>query len=437
LGNQQSPSHQEGLTAHKSDQKRQGREGGWTIGALFWRRLGRFWKDQWAVWRTALDWTVWVYLVIPALWIGGGLYLELWHTQPAWMLKVPLWVGESLPIVIILLGSLRTFAEEADILFLLQKPSWRQGILLRSFIYTIVTRVLVVSLFIGVLLPFLIVVHQVTTAKLIGLFLVVWLWSMIGALGRNLIEGRYRGWRRNVAKTAAMAALAALAVVCAVQASQLYTGIALVAGLAATALLLRRKLRAHEMFESDVEREKEIRITSTRLLLRDVIERRPKVKLNRPVVLRRSTRLFKSFDADVVLAEQAIKVFVRHFHLVRMWFSFFGASLIALVLSPTWVNVILLALLPLLIARWVQSHCYSFAIDPFVAQFGLSSEVLKKADERARFWIIVPGVVLLGLAAGGVKFGIAGLLGGVAAGFYWWSVNKIMTDILQLKARKK
>jgi len=389
------------------------------------------------VWRTALDWTVWVYLVIPALWIGGGLYLELWHTQPSWMLQVPLWVGEILPMVLILLGSLRTFAEEADVLFLLQKPSWRQGILLRGAIYTIVTRAFVVALFIGVLLPFLIVVHQVTTAKLIELFLVVWLWSMLGALGRNLIDGRYRGWRRHVAKVAAMAALAALAVVLAVQASQLYTAIALAAALAATVLLLRRKLRAHEMFESDVEREKEIRITSTRLLLREVIERRPKIKLSRPVVLRRSTRLFKSFDADVVLAEQAIKVFVRHFHLVRMWFSFVGASSVALVLSPTWVNVLLLALLPILIARWVQSHCYSFSIDPFVAQFSLSSEVLKKADERARFWIVVPGVVLLGLLAGAVKFGVWGLLGGVVTGFYWWSANKIMSDILQLKARKK
>jgi len=437
LGNDQSAGSQEGLTALKSNQNRKSREGFWTTGALFRRRLRRFWKDQWAVWRTALDWTVWVYLVIPALWIGGGLYLELWHTQPSWMLKVPLWVGESLPMVLILLGSLRTFAEEADVLFLLQKPSWRQGILLRSFIYTILVRVLVAALFVGLLLPFLIVVHQVTTAKLIELFLIVWLWSVIGSLGRNLIEGRYRGWRRNVAKMAAMAALAAIAVVCAVQASQLYTAIALAAGLVATALMLRRKLGAHEMFESDVEREKQIRITSTRLLLRDVIERRPKVKLSRPVVLRRSTRLFKSFDADVVLAEQAIKVFVRHFHLVRMWFSFFGASLVALVLSPTWVNVILLALLPLLIARWVQSHCYSFSIDPFVAQFNLSSEVLKKADERARFWIVVPGVVFLGMIAGAVKFGILGLLWGVVTGFYWWSANKIMTDILQLKARKK
>jgi len=101
------------------------------------------------------------------------------------------------------------------------------------------------------------------------------------------------------------------------------------------------------------------------------------------------------------------------------------------------VNVILLALLPLLIARWVQSHCYSFSIDPFVAQFNLSSEVLKKADERARFWIVVPGVVFLGMIAGAVKFGILGLLWGVVTGFYWWSANKIMTDILQLKARKK
>ncbi|MFD0716586.1 ABC transporter permease [Paenibacillus sp. GCM10027626] len=411
----------------------------WTPGKLFWRRLFRFWKEQWAVWRTALDWTVWVYILLPALWIGGGLYLELWQTQPAWMKSLPLWVGERLPLILILRGQLRTFAEEADVLFLLQKPQWRGGIIRRGALYTLLTNGIAAALLFVLLLPFLVVVHHMPYEQIAGLFLIAWVWSAMGAVIRNLIDGLYRGWRKAMWKTIAMAILAAtyLLLVIKLEAHLLRTASIVCLALIMLAILMRIKLRAHETFEADVEIEKNVRVASTQLLLRDVMERKPRIKLNKPIVLRRSNRIFKRFEPDYVLAEQTIKAFIRRMPLVRMWLGFFGVSTLALLLSPLWVKGLLLAVLPLLIARWIQSHCNQFTSEAFVAQFNWTDQTLRIADERTRFWLIVPGVVWLGLVAGVFHFGVWGLAGAAVSGLYWWGVNKVMSDVLQLKERKK
>ena len=97
---------------------------------------GGFGFEQWKVWRTALDWTVWLYFIVPGLWLGGGTYLEIWHHPASWLTGMPLWAGERLPLFLIFLGRLRTFTEEADVLFLLQKQTWGRGLKLRGFGYT-------------------------------------------------------------------------------------------------------------------------------------------------------------------------------------------------------------------------------------------------------------------------------------------------------------
>lgn len=96
---------------------------------LFFRRAGSDWKYQYGVWKTAVDWTVALYIVIPAVLIGLNGYALLWKNQYGWM------EGLSFSWLLIALylftwsGRIRTFMEEGDQLFLLQRKGWVRRII--------------------------------------------------------------------------------------------------------------------------------------------------------------------------------------------------------------------------------------------------------------------------------------------------------------------
>ncbi|UVI28851.1 ABC transporter permease [Paenibacillus spongiae] len=411
----------------------------WTGGKLFRRRLSRRWLEQWRVWRTVLDWSVWIYIVIPALWIGGGMYAELWTDPAPWMNRVPLWATQLAALLIVNTGTLRTFAEEADVLFLLQKPDWSRGLFIRGMAYTALGRGIAAALFFAFILPIMVIAHDLAWITILEMFLLTWLWSVIGSLWHNLLEGRYRGWRRTAWKLAAMLMLSATYIVSAL----LYTpeGIHSVwqpaAGLIALAFLIAKKLRARDTFESDVQQEHRARLASTELLLGPIMERKPRIKMNKPIVMRSSKRIFRSFEPAALLAENTIKSFLRRFSQIRIWLGYLSVSTTAMLLSPLWVKILLMVLLPLLIARWVQSLCENFIQEPFIEQFNWTDSMMKQSAQQVRLWLVLPIAVVLGLAGGVQMFGVGGLLGGAIAGLYWWKANEVMSDVLMLKQRKK
>ncbi|MBW7461879.1 ABC transporter permease, partial [Paenibacillus sepulcri] len=98
--------------------------------------------------------------------------------------------------IAVLVGRLRTFAEDADVLFLLQRKEWGRSLTLRGMGYTAVILSILTVLIYAFLLPFLITLHGLTMSSVVSLAVFTLIWSMIGAIWRNLIEGRYRGWRK-------------------------------------------------------------------------------------------------------------------------------------------------------------------------------------------------------------------------------------------------
>lgn len=96
---------------------------------LFFRRVGSDWRYQYGVWKTAVDWTVALYIVIPAVLIGLNGYALLWKNQYGWMEGVPFsWLLISL-YLFAWSGRIRTFMEEGDQLFLLQRKGWVRRII--------------------------------------------------------------------------------------------------------------------------------------------------------------------------------------------------------------------------------------------------------------------------------------------------------------------
>lgn len=60
-----------------------------SVKELFFHRLRKEWRYQYEVWKTAVDWVVWLYILIPALSVLGYQYYLVWDGIAEWVTLFP------------------------------------------------------------------------------------------------------------------------------------------------------------------------------------------------------------------------------------------------------------------------------------------------------------------------------------------------------------
>ena len=396
---------------------------------LFARRLRRYATEQYQVWRSALDWTVLLYLLVPAILIGGGTYREIWLSPPSWLLELSWWWYPVVLLLPLILGRLRTFQEEADILFLAQQQHWLRRIVGLGMIYTIVVQSITVLLLHLLMLPYLVQGLGLTWETL--LICAGWTVALrlLCTLAVNLADGRWTGWRRYTVDALLLLALLPLYVYGMRQwmSQPVWAGLLGIAAVAVVLVwLIRRKLASRSSLFADIASERDARLASTELLLSQASPPKRIGRLKQPLVLRRSQRLFRRSDAGTMLAELYIKSVLRQFGYVRLNLGFFSVSITAVVLTPLWLGLALLVVLPLMAGSWQRAQWKHWFDEEFVRHFRWTDEQAAQALETSKFWLLLPGVLVLGLIAG---FSLIGWWGGpltmVGAGLVWRLTSKL------------
>ena len=414
----------------------------WTPHTLFRSRVARFWAEQYRVWRTALDWTVWLYFIVPGLLFAGGTYRDWWLDLPAWLTGLPDPLAAVPPLLLVLAGQLRVYAEDADILFLRQRPVWIKGLIGYGTAYSFVMSAIQTVLLFGL--------QSVWIVKAMGLgWTSIALWMLFTAscrtvfsIVKNLIRSRWTGWRRYAVTGGASIAMAGLYLVPVLRFLSTQNNIALSIGalvaLAALPAAIAVKMRAKGTFMNDVLMERLARLASTDLLLSAAIERKPTVRLRRPLVFRMSGRLFRGTDAGTMLAEMRLKAFLRKWKNVQLWIGFYGASSGAVLLSPGWLQFPLVAALSFLAAYWIHEQWKEWFAEPFIQQFRWEDSAAIKGSSLSRFWLLLPGAgwlaAVAGWSAGGWLFAAAGAVCGAVFG---WIVNRVLEEVASPASRDR
>ena len=405
----------------------------WTQGRLLHTRIKRFWIDQYRVWKTALDWTVWVYFIVPGLWIGGGTYRELWLDPPEWLLATPELAVLVIPILSLFIGRQRTFLEDADMLFLTQRQPWIRRLIAGGAIYTLAIQLVTTAIVFGVMLLWLMKGLGLSPAAIVAWAVCTVCCKAAVTIQQHLIESRWRGWRRWLLQIAA-----AIAVILAYgwvsphgfDRPEFLLAFAMLA-LAAWFLALRYKLGARGDFAFDAQAERKARLASTDLLLTTVMERKPIIRLSKPVVFKKSGRLLRGSDAGTMLAEMRMNAWVRKLANVRLWLGFFGASTTAVLVSPGWLALTLAGTLPLFAAIWMQKQWREWLEEPFIAQFKWEKPALRKGASVSRFWLLVPGAAWLASLAGWQYGGWEVMWASLPLGIgLWWLLNAGLAEVM-------
>lgn len=409
---------------------------------LFFYRLKRNLKEQIRAWNSVFDWSVWVYILIPALIIFGGLYREIWQEMPEWASLVP-W-STLYPIVLFLLivfgGRIRIFVDDADRLFLLQRPGWLMALKRYGMVYSLVLQTSGQALLFGVLLPFLLHEEHATFMKVSSAYLYSVLIAMLVSMTIHLLTGVFRGWRKGVVETIVLLVLAA---------AYLYPMLSLEPGTAAFGpvwigvavvllIVLVACLRKPLHFETEVKNERSARMGTTELLMSQVIERKPVSRLKRPLVLRQSQRLFAKSDAGTMLAELRIISFVRSLSTLRIWLGFLSATTFASTLVPPSASYALIGGFLFLVVPWLRMQWEQWRSEEFMAQFPWTASDIGTGVRVSRFWLLLPHMMIWSAVAG---FRIAGLwtamLSIIGCVLLWWTFHAREWRRGMIKAKDK
>jgi len=372
---------------------------------LFVRRLIAFYKDQWRVLRTAVDWVIAVYFIVPLLIAAGIIYTSWWQDPPLWFSWIPLPLLSLVLFLWSLTFRLRTFLEPADQVFLLRNRSLINAIRRWGFGYSVTVAFLATALLYIVLSPLLV----------LGLGF-EWPWIPVLALFTlaarltvpiilQLLELRLRGIRKHASQSAVLIACGFLFISMFDLFARLQTfplglaqgivplGIALLAAW----LIMRLRLQARGVFLYEISQERQARLRLTALLLSQAGVKKTKGVLeeSRPLIWRRSQAITKKRDKVSLLMAAIVKSYIRSSDQWYFLIRFLTVSSYALILTSGWVTLIVYPGLLYLLYKGIYSYCEMATNSSYLQLFRWTDSERSKAVERAIFRISLPLALIL------------------------------------------
>lgn len=388
----------------------------WTPAAVAWRRIAEEWHIRFQTFRSVVDWTVALYVALPAAAFFAFQYATWWREAPVWLGALP----ESLLLVALgfvsASGGLRSLLRRADALFLLQRGHWLRSLRVRGAAYAAVAAALGAAFGFALAAPFAFgggFAGPVEYAAWYALALALRLTRM--AL-RARIQIALAGWRRRIARTASSLFAAALFAAIVALAPPAAVAAAALTVLAAAAWGVRAFVRRDDGFLALVEYEEERRVSGMDAIYRGYVEKPPSRRA-RPLWLRSSKPLFPGKGPEAVLADTILKAALRRRATVLAYLQLLSAGGAAVALVPVVpVRLIVAALLALLLLHWLWQQTASQLRSPFAKLHPFAYPVRAGAGAKVITALAAPGAGMFGLLAGALSWGLPGAVVGAAIG---------------------
>jgi len=384
-----------------------------------------FWRKSASAWRMTLDWTVVLYLVLPALWVAGGMYADLFRHPPDWLGRVPEWAPAAILAVLMVRARLRTFAEYGDGLFLRASGKWVRGMAATGLAYTMAARLAVAGVATALLLPPLAATagwgfgQGALLAAAAGFMGFVW------TCARDAAERRWLGARRVLAVNALRAAFIAAWIPAArwlVGGDEPAAAVAFNAALAAcSALLGWRRTMVSGTFAHELEAERQAYADNVGWVLMDTEKAPTPPAGRRPWVLRNPRPLLKRRSEPARIAELWLRSLLRDGAQTATLLRFACLGITAVWLPPLWLAAIAWIGMIALLALWLDGLWDRWLSERYMALFGWQEDVRREAGDVGRLLLLRP----VGLA----WCAVIGLHVGWMHGGLWWSAAALLPAV--------
>lgn len=370
---------------------------------LFYHRLITEWKYNIGVWKTVIDWTVALYMVIPFLAFAGYQYLEWWKVTPPWLELVPFSLFAATSLIFAWSGTVRVFFQEADQLFLWNRHKWLDTMIRRGIIYSICLNLTTSVLFFLLLAPLLIGHYQMSINELISFGLITFLVKIVLNLLKQLLTLIFQGVKQWIILKGMLILFGFLFVTCIpniLSNSTLYIPCILIL-LLIIPILINKRMNITGCFLLDIEREYRERLKYVTFLLKvsGTNFKNPQKPKKRPLLFRNSNIIFNKRTAVNGLVEFGIKSTLRSKQRMQQYITFVSICLLA-VLGFSTYKWLIWFILSFILTNFVNVDWKESMRSDFIKVFQWKKEDKYLATRKFLFLMSLPGLMVVSFAIG-------------------------------------
>ncbi|ATW27512.1 hypothetical protein DCMF_24625 [Candidatus Formimonas warabiya] len=380
---------------------------------LFYQRIVSEWKYNFGAWRTVIDWTVALYILIPFLAFSGYQYLEWWKTTPLWLEPVPFSFFALASLLFAWSGTIRVFLKEADQLFLWNRHKWINTLMGKGIGYSIFLNLVTSVFFFSLLAPFLIGHYRMDIDKLILLGFITFLAKVVLGLSKQLLALIFPGFKQWIILRVLFLFSSLLFVTCIpyLLLNRVLCILCIFILFLVILILIRRRLTIRGSFLPDVERENSERLKYVTFLLKmsGITIKNPKKQKKQPWIFRNSKLIFHQRTAVNGLVEFGIKSMLRNKQRIQLYISFVAICLLA-VLGFSTLKWLVWLILAFILTNFVSADWKEAIQSDFMRILPWKKEHLYLATRKFLFLMTLPGLIIISAAMGFQTFSWLGAI---------------------------
>lgn len=327
---------------------------------IFFDRLIRGWKYQYGVIRSIADWTIILYLIIPANLIFIFMYRSWWMNTPSWIEFI------SLPLLFFVIflfswsGTIRTYVQEADKIFLIKKSKIFLGVRRYGYFYSLVLQLLLTGITFLILLPFLRNHYLLEWHQIISMmfyFMVLHTTTMLVKFYLKKIDSKLI---KIMVGSFVFLGLGFISLIIYKFFEQgILSLIYLIGFIMLTVSFLQslRVIKSVSSIEHDIEMEQEQKMKYIEMIfsLSYEIEKPVVSKRKKPLLYRRSKRIFNNRTEINGFIELFIKVFIRNSSYLRGFIQIISVTSAAIIIiPPIWIKAIIFIGYLIMMHTWLS-----------------------------------------------------------------------------------
>ncbi|TGA97683.1 ABC transporter permease [Sporolactobacillus shoreae] len=361
---------------------------------LFIKRFLQQLHDQWNVIRSVLDWSIMLYIAIPAAAIAPFLYADIWRNiHSYWDTHLPV----SLLLTLILLlsgrGNIRTYLMDADLLFLIQKRRQTHQLKRCGFLTSLLSLFLFEIVLFVLALPVLTQIYHYPLVQVLSLYLAVSAFKLSLMTIKKITDSVITRWlfiilAYSLADILLLTVAPALWAICSAFCSiiMIYLNVT--------------QLKKTNRWVKDLEIESTEQTKYIKLILNfsTGIEKPSVTRRKKPLILfHRSARIFKKRTKENGLLELLLKTFLRSGPNVLSCIQLVSVTCIAVFLLPVWLKWSVYALFIWFMNVWLKILFRKMSGNVFFNVVRFDPTIADPVLLRFQRWLAVPPIIFTGI----------------------------------------
>ncbi|HGH7176075.1 TPA: ABC transporter permease [Bacillus wiedmannii] len=365
----------------------------------FYKRLRHELRRKWKSIRSITDWTVALYIIIPALIFMGIYYRSLWIEELSMGETVYFGLGLLVFYVITYSRGVRSFFEQADSLFLISYPAHMQKLIQYGMTYTFIRIAITNVVVVVAMLPVLMKSIGVTKIQVILFWLFFTVFRFLLSLLTRFIHVRVgKRWLLWIIKNVIFSINLAFFGVSLffIYKSQFYSILCIGLAVFLIIVLIKEKLNYKNSFFKEVEKEKEESMRWTSGIMQvGGHTAKPSSSNKKPWMFPRSKKfLGKKKESRIV--ESFLKEFFRTSSARIFYIQIVCISTVSIIMSPRWIAAIILAFALVAISRYARDYWNEFTKKMFLHLYCDEGKLLLLRWKADRY-LLLPVLLLYGI----------------------------------------